>query len=675
MIRWSAFFFVLFAIVSAQAQTGGAFSPSSKSVRYADLQPGADMGAKINAALAKCPATGCTIDARGLTGAQTLTTAVTLTNAELLVGAANITQSATITLGQNGSIICQSTGFGQGNANGPSYFRMAAGVNLSNMLLASGSMTNVRDCVFDGDNNAWEGVADPTAGPLIAVSGSQWLLDHVTVQNGASDGIMIYSGINQTSTKYASGTNNYACCGTIRDVRSIFNGGDGFNCGGTADVIFEGSQAEGNGGNGVELNNCPTWRFTSYDIGGSQIGIYAHGAPYASGVAMSSNNTTIFSGQFGNQFKQDILIDSSSGGSINNQIDGAELYGSSNRVTGTYPLVEIIENGTGGNIVSGIGAVSTSTHQATNAVYIHGAATGSATATASWTNGGTISIGALTGSLVGGELVVDATTGYTVGIVSGYAGGVITLTSGASHASSGSADALNFVTPTGNDVVGPMIANGNYSSASVYNVPSGTALVSACASGLCQNTGQTIYGLSVVSAAASNYAFTAQTTGASGADQYGTLTSNPSTNGYASIEQDVTAGPSGNAANLSTFYCQRYNGNPGGTCFQYAYNVITGVKELNNIYGGGTPSLSGCGATSVKGRDAAGQFSLSGACTASTITLTFWGAAANGWVCPPLQDQTSGATFVLNGATTTTATFKGTGASGDVLTFGPCVPY
>ena len=41
-------------------------------ILYADTYTGADFSAKVNAAIAACPATGCYIDARGLTGSQTM---------------------------------------------------------------------------------------------------------------------------------------------------------------------------------------------------------------------------------------------------------------------------------------------------------------------------------------------------------------------------------------------------------------------------------------------------------------------------------------------------------------------------------------------------------------------------------------------------------------------------
>ena len=343
-------------------------------VVYADIQPGSDMGAKINAAKALLPSTGGVIDARGLTGNQTLSTAVTLTNTQLILRAVTLGQYATITLGNTSSLTCQPNGFGQGNNFGPSILKQANGANLQNLLLVSGGQSAVSYCVFDGNKTN-----NPSAGPVVAVSGGHFLLDKLTVQNGVSDGIMIYSGPSQGTsgtTAYSYGTANNACCGTIRDVMSISNNGDGYNCGGTADVIFEGSQAEGNGGDsGLELNNCPAWRLSAFDFGTNQIGIHSHGAAYSAGVSLGAYGTIIGVGQFGGQYKQDIFFDGTSGASYQNQVTGAQFLGSQNRADATYPVIEQLNSSLGGSAYTGLvinGGLTGSTNRPTNFIYIHG---------------------------------------------------------------------------------------------------------------------------------------------------------------------------------------------------------------------------------------------------------------------------------------------------------------
>ncbi|WP_294538120.1 hypothetical protein [uncultured Rhodoblastus sp.] len=560
-----------------------------------------DIGAKINSAIATCPASGCIVDARGLKGAQTLSTAVSVpANVSVLIGAAQIKQSATFTLaGGVSSLVCPPVGFGQGNATG-AYFKMAGGANLQNMLLMSGGNTSAVNCVFDGNDQAWEGHNNPSAGPLVAVNVGHFLLEHLTAQNGATDGFMIYSGPSQGSsgvTAYSYGTANGACCGTIRDSVAVQNGGDGFNCGGTADVIFEGSQAENNlGAAGVELNNCPAWRFTNYDIGGNQIGIWAHGAAWSSGLSLGAGNQMIGTGQFGGQAKQDILFDSSADGSNWNLVVGAQFFASSNRASNTWPNIEIVENGNGNNLVSSVYVGSLAAHTSTSAIYIHGAA-----------------------------------TGY--------------------------------------DSIGPVLAAGTFGG-TVFNVPSGTALHSACYNGTCTNSGQTYPNLTATGTGA-GYTLTARTAGAGAADTYAFVISNPSFAAYATSSWDAAAG--GLVGYRSGF--QRNNLGSGFTNFRSIANS-SGTLTLSAIEGGATPAYTGCASSSFSGYNTVGKFSLTAACTASTITLTFLVAAPNGWNCPPLQDETNNTIFPMtSGGTTTTAVFKGTGANGDVLHYGPCAPY
>jgi hypothetical protein len=65
-------------------------------IRFADAFPGADMCAKIAAAIADLPSAGGTIDARGFSGTETCATTITVNKpAKLLLGAVKISSSAT----------------------------------------------------------------------------------------------------------------------------------------------------------------------------------------------------------------------------------------------------------------------------------------------------------------------------------------------------------------------------------------------------------------------------------------------------------------------------------------------------------------------------------------------------------------------------------------------------
>jgi len=82
-------------------------------IRYADEFPGADAGEKIVAAIADLPATGGTVDARGLEGAQTFSAlTISRNNITVLLGAGTYTQTGQLLItGDNVSII----GLGRGS--------------------------------------------------------------------------------------------------------------------------------------------------------------------------------------------------------------------------------------------------------------------------------------------------------------------------------------------------------------------------------------------------------------------------------------------------------------------------------------------------------------------------------------------------------------------------------
>lgn len=333
--------------------------PPAASINAA-AQAGSNAGAKIAAAIAKLPAGGGTIDATGLIGTQTISTAIVIpanTFVQFPCGAV-YTQSAIITLsGISSAIRGCPTGIGVGNAQGSTRFIEASGANLSQMVLVAGSQAYVGFLILDGNksNNA--------ANPNLNITADHFYIDSVTSQNSAGAGIAI------TST----GTSDQACCGSFQNVAAMFNAGDGVYCTGTTDTFIALSSFENNsGGSGLELNNCAGTRISTYDFGGNAIGLWVHGAAFSPGVSEGSNNQIIGIGQFGNNAAQDILLDGSSGGTYGNTITGANFIGSSTRTSNTYASIEIANNGTGGNVISGVGITSTPSHTFSSAIYIHG---------------------------------------------------------------------------------------------------------------------------------------------------------------------------------------------------------------------------------------------------------------------------------------------------------------
>jgi hypothetical protein len=320
--------------------------------------PGAEMGAQINAAIAKLPASGGIVDARGLTGTQTLSTAINITaNVEVVMPTnAVINQSAIITVGQASSLVCQTSGIGQGNNYGQTRFFEVAGSNLAEMVLVSGGMAAVTGCIFDGNktNNS-------SAGPNIMITNSHVLLRDITTQNSNGPGWEIFDSI---------ANQNNSCCGTAINVNAELNNGDGLFCENNSDWMISESSFEDNAGNaGAEFENCGGMRFSNYDFGLNNIGIWTYGTAGGQG----SYSQIIGSGQFGNQIKQDILFDGTSGNNSGlNTVVGAEFLGSGFRTNATYASIEAENNGYSsmfGSLTINAGVTG---HLATYAIYIHG---------------------------------------------------------------------------------------------------------------------------------------------------------------------------------------------------------------------------------------------------------------------------------------------------------------
>ncbi len=106
-------------------------------VRFADQFPGADMAAKINAAILDLPSTGGTVDACGFTGAQTWSSIGPITGITkpvvLLLGA------ATITVAPTGSAVLPSNCFMIGSGPGSTVLKAQTSTNMITIQAGSTS--------------------------------------------------------------------------------------------------------------------------------------------------------------------------------------------------------------------------------------------------------------------------------------------------------------------------------------------------------------------------------------------------------------------------------------------------------------------------------------------------------------------------------------------------------
>jgi hypothetical protein len=149
----------------------------------------------------------------------------------------------------------------------------------------------------------------------------------------------------------------------------------------------------------------------------------------------------------------------------------------------------------------------------------------------------------------------------------------------------------------------------------------------------------------------------------------------PGTSGYGSFVQysdNVTYnwGVGGGTGGAFEFWNGRYPGNAGT---KVASLSSGGALTVNaDVRGGSAPTNSGtCAINTQVGGNTAGSFKASGACAGGTVILTFATPAPNDWVCEAFDATTPADTLKQSNtsASTTSATFTATMASGDLVRF------
>jgi hypothetical protein len=104
-------------------------------------------------------------------------------------------------------------------------------------------------------------------------------------------------------------------------------------------------------------------------------------------------------------------------------------------------------------------------------------------------------------------------------------------------------------------------------------------------------------------------------------------------------------------------------------------NTYREIKLRSVVHGGTAPTNSGaCAITTQVGGNTAGTFQASGACTSSTVILTFGFTAPAGWACFTSNRTTVANLLPQTASSTATATFTGTMAANDVVQFS-CSAY
>ena len=315
--------------------------PALPNVRIAFYFSGANAGAKIAAAIADLPATGGTVDARGLEGSQVISAALTIGATDkpvtVLLGAATCTLSAGITVNAGSSLVgLQGTGNGPGagdTAYDGTQLVQAAGVNLPFMVNLAGTNSSIRDMTVSGNQ-----ANNPTALDGIKITGLRALVERVTTQNHKRHGIYIVS----------TGDNNEAAGPQLEKVHSLNNGSDGLLITNTTDLVSHMAYFENNGAHGAELSNSSGARLVEGDFGGNTgYGLYSYGLSTSwGGIGM-----IIVGNQFGNNLQHDIFINGwdSAGGavaSIGHTITGNYFNGLGSTATNnTWNAIMLTDSG------------------------------------------------------------------------------------------------------------------------------------------------------------------------------------------------------------------------------------------------------------------------------------------------------------------------------------------
>lgn len=259
--------------------TGPVTGPSFNNVVNASSFPGADLGTKVNNALAALVGGVGIVQVNAAAGLNFGCTQVNLglnqtlqftQGGTYLVGGASCTGTGGILMsGINAAIIGTSQTRSSGGADhgGQVVIEAANGANLANGVVevtghAGDSIQNV---VLDGNKaNSGTVAGDPV---LYTVSASAVLLSYMGVQNSNGPGILI-----SATTPLDSDADKFDT------IMVEFNAGAGIKASNTNDAeIYGGSEIEANGGIGLDCYNCSAWRLTGVDIStNSGDGIYSH---------------------------------------------------------------------------------------------------------------------------------------------------------------------------------------------------------------------------------------------------------------------------------------------------------------------------------------------------------------------------------------------------------------
>lgn len=310
-------------------------------VLYADEFPGADAGAKIQAAISALGTSSGVINAQRIRENQNFTEPLTLgipgeSSVELVLGKGGWSVFQPITVLMRSSIVGSPVGTAVGgvdqtatNVVAASGANLAAVVQVGDGTFPGGFNAVLQDLVVDG--NKTNGGTAASGAAILANGADRIDVTRVTAQNAAGDGIRVQSS---TSVK--------ACCSNFTKVMAVRNNDEGLELRGTGtkspnDVMVAQSSFENNAHIGLLLMNASALRVTNSDFGGNQTGLRAE---FTAGSTRSCCQL-ITGNQFGNQSGHDILMTSAGFPSV---INDNYFIGSGRREAG-HDAIQVNSNG------------------------------------------------------------------------------------------------------------------------------------------------------------------------------------------------------------------------------------------------------------------------------------------------------------------------------------------
>lgn len=311
----------------------------------ADQQPGADCGAKINAADAALGGNAGEIWVNQDCGTSwTTAVAVSANHVLKFVQGGTYSISSTITLSGNAAQITgepQPRGGGGTVVASPVLLKEAPGANLPAVVKVTGAYASISYVTVDG-NQANQTCPSPPCYGVWVLNAPRAGFLHVTVQNCYTRNIQL-----ESNRWTGDGRPDRSAVAQINDVMVLAaKVGSGMQVLNTGDVFISDSEFENNGAAGLELVNAAV-RVSHSDFGGNQTNGFLSTCTDSKSPGAGS---VIVGNQFGNNHQDDLFINGWTGetrcaSSLQNVISSNQFVSSGSRPANAFDAIKLSDSG------------------------------------------------------------------------------------------------------------------------------------------------------------------------------------------------------------------------------------------------------------------------------------------------------------------------------------------